>query len=112
MASTRPSEWEHSDDTGTVLAHDLAAALEDLAAELARPDESNANRVGRAVRALEAAYSDEVDDDPADALTDLLADLRHWADAHAVSFADSVRLSGIHHAAEVTDGFEHQARRP
>ncbi|MCA9307473.1 MAG: hypothetical protein KDA16_13135 [Phycisphaerales bacterium] len=42
-------------------------------------------------------------DDQTDAVTDILADIRHWCDAYAVDFDNCNRIAADHHQAEVAD---------
>lgn len=42
-------------------------------------------------------------DDPAEGLTDLLADARHFCDRHGLSFAELDRVAYQHYLAELTN---------
>ena len=48
--------------------------------------------------AMENVYDD---DDPASALTNLLADARHFADAHGLAFAQHDRIAQGHYSEEL-----------
>ena len=79
---------------------------------------SNSARVIRAQEAVQAHLDqfgiftqEEREQRPAtQILTDLLADLRHWADQHHVSFSEAVTISHCHWCEEAHGG-RAQARR-
>lgn len=58
----------------------------------------NQDRVDRAMKALRDY---EPNTEGADALTDLLTDLRHCCDARGWDFADSDRAAGNHYTVEL-----------
>lgn len=65
---------------------------------------SNTARVGvadRAIRAMGEAWLDECD--PKANLTDVLADLMHWAHVRRIDFDDCLRVARGHFACETTD---------
>lgn len=63
---------------------------------------TNLDRAAR-VAALLDQYADAHDkgSEPETVLTDVLADLMHWADAYGVDFRPALWLATEHHAAEV-----------
>jgi hypothetical protein len=64
-------------------------------------NEKRAERAEQALRTFEkAARPQELDDDPASVLTDLIADLHHWSDSVAVDWENAIELARRHHAAE------------
>jgi hypothetical protein len=68
-------------------------------------EEGNKARVERADHVLrlyaEIEGSEAYEDDAEALLTDLLADLMHWADANNHDFTDRLSMAITHHAAEV-----------
>jgi hypothetical protein len=60
----------------------------------------NAQRSNRFEAAMMSLH-EEYGDDPQAVLIDLLADARHWCDAHGESFAELDRLAYRHYLAEV-----------
>lgn len=62
-------------------------------------NEDRAARIDLVVRAYEAARVD-VMDEPFETMTDLLADLRHWAAREKMDFESALRISAGHFDSE------------
>lgn len=64
----------------------------------------NIRRADRADEAIAAYWGDDNEDEPRNyILSDLLCDLRHWADREGIDFDAELARSAYHHEAEQTE---------
>lgn len=89
--------------------HQVAGDYDEITHDLPPdPEGTNVQRSNRGA-ALVTAYKVMAGDDDESVLTDLLADLMHWADFHGEDWCETLLRSVMHHAAETMPETTHQA---
>jgi len=68
------------------------------------PEGLNDDRAAWAGDAIDAFARTTGVDDPDDAVSDLIADLRHWCDRNGVEFEEAVRRAAHHYETETSEG--------